>query len=136
MPDDLIHEINMRKRAIMQKLKDKNWFLIVIAFTLITLLTAYTIPSDSPFALFRFTFGFIFISFIPGYCLFRLLFSKGKKIDFIEEIVLSVALSFIVVGLAGLFLGLTSIGINFTSVTVSMTLIVLVLAIFAFKRAN
>ncbi|MEM2911435.1 MAG: DUF1616 domain-containing protein [Candidatus Bathyarchaeia archaeon] len=120
----------------MQKLKSENWFLIVIAFTIITLLTAYIIPGDSPLALFRFTFGFFFVSFIPGYCLLRLLFSKGKKIDFIEEIVLSVALSFVIVGLAGLFLGLTYIGINFTSVTVSLALIVLVLALFAFKRAN
>ncbi|MGB9853720.1 MAG: DUF1616 domain-containing protein [Candidatus Bathyarchaeales archaeon] len=120
----------------MQKLKGKYWFLTIIAFTLITLLTAYTIPSDSPFAFVRYIFGFIFVSFIPGYCLLRLLFSKGKEVETIEVMVLSIALSFSIAGLVGLFLGLTSIGLSFTSVTVSLVMVVLFLALLAFKRAN
>lgn len=61
----------------------------------------------------------------------------GKnKLDFVEEIVLSVALSFGLTGLDGLFLGLSSIGINFTSITVSLSVLVLVLAVVAFVRKN
>jgi len=120
----------------MQNLKGKYWFLTVIAFTAITLLASYTIPSDSPLAFVRYVFGFIFVSFIPGYCLLRLLFSKGKKIDIIEEIVLSIALSFSIAGLVGLFLGLTFIGLSFNSVTISLSLVVLFLALIAFKRSN
>jgi uncharacterized membrane protein len=61
----------------------------------------------------------------------------GKnKIDFVEEIVLSVALSFGLTGLVGLFLGLSPIGINFVSITVSLSVLVIVLAIVAFVRKS
>jgi uncharacterized membrane protein len=59
----------------------------------------------------------------------------GKNnIDFVEQLVLSVALSFGLTGLAGLFLGLSPIGINFASITVSLSLLVLVLAVIALVR--
>jgi uncharacterized membrane protein len=73
-------------------------------------------------------FGFIFVAFLPGYCLVSVLFVGESKLDLIEETVLSVALSFGIVGLTGLFLGLSPVGINFTSITVSLSVIVLVLA--------
>ena len=58
----------------------------------------------------------------------------GKnKIDFVEQLVLSVALSFGLDGLVGLFLGLSPIGINFTSITVSLSA-VLVFAVIALVR--
>ena len=118
----------------MQKLKGKYWFVTIIVFTAITLLASYTIPSESPLAFVRYIFGFVFVSFIPGYCLLRLLFSKDKEVDIIEGIVLSIALSFSIAGVVGLFLGLTSIGLNFTSVTASLALVVLFLALLAFKK--
>ncbi len=52
----------------------------------------------------------------------------------IEEIVLSVALSFALDGLVGLFLGLSPIGINFTSITISLSVVVLVFAVVAVIR--
>jgi len=116
----------------MENLKNRRWFIAVLVFTALTLLTTYTIPSDSYLIVFRYFFGFIFISFIPGYCLVRLLFAKNGNMDLVEELVLSVALSFSITSLVGLFLGLTPIGINFTSVTVSLTLVVLVLSFLAF----
>lgn len=122
----------------MQKLGEKRWFLFIVTFAIITFLVAYTISETSPLPLFalRFILGFIFVSFIPGHCLLRILFSAGKKIDIIEEIVLSIALSFSIVGLIGLFLGLTNIGLNFTSVTVSLTFVVLMLASLAFLKKH
>jgi uncharacterized membrane protein len=61
----------------------------------------------------------------------------GKNsIDFVEQLVLSVALSFGLTGLVGLFLGLSPIGINFTSITVSLSVLVLVLAAIALVRKN
>jgi uncharacterized membrane protein len=61
----------------------------------------------------------------------------GKnRLDFVEEIVLSVALSFGLAGLDGLFLGLSPIGISPTSITISLCTIVLVLAIIALIRKN
>ncbi|MEM0058727.1 MAG: DUF1616 domain-containing protein [Candidatus Bathyarchaeia archaeon] len=112
-------------------LADKRWLIAVVAFTILTLLAVYAIPNDSYLIVFRYIFGFIFISFIPGYCLVQLLFAKNGKVDVIEKLVLSVALSFSITSLVGLFLGLTAIGINLTSVTVSLTAVVLLLSLFA-----
>ena len=115
-------------------MKPNRWFGIIVLFTVLTTLTAYFVPSDSPFFIFRYVFGFIFVAILPGYCLVSVLFSKETKLDLIEEAVLSVALSFGIAGLMGLFLGLSPIGINFTSITVSLSAIVLILAVVAFIR--
>lgn len=99
------------------------------------MLFAYAIPGDSPAAVVTYIFGFVFVAFIPGYCLVNILFAtKENKLELLEEVVLSVALSFSLVGLAGLFLGLSPIGINFTSIRLSLSSIVLVLATVAFFR--
>ena len=85
-------------------------------------------------AVFRYVFGFVFVAILPGYCLVNILFISRNKLDFVEELVLSVALSFGLDGLVGLFLGLSPIGINFTSITISLSALVLVFAVVAFVR--
>jgi uncharacterized membrane protein len=111
-----------------------RWFGIIVLFIVLTMLIVYVVSSDSPFFILRYVFGFIFVAFLPGYCLVSSLFAKEKKLDLIEETVLSVALSFGIAGLTGLFLGLSPIGINFTSITVSLSVIVMILAVVAFIR--
>jgi uncharacterized membrane protein len=86
------------------------------------------------FVFLRYAFGFVFVAFLPGYCLVNILFINRNKLDLIEEITLSVALSFALDGLVGLFLGLSPIGINFTSITISLSALVLVFAVIAFVR--
>ncbi len=115
-------------------MKPARWFGIIVLFTVVTMLTVYFVPSVSPFFIFRYVFSFVFIMILPGYCLVSVLFPAGNKLDLVEKAVLSVALSFSLVGLAGLFLGLSSIGMNFTSIRVSLYAIVLVLAAVAFIR--
>jgi uncharacterized membrane protein len=78
-------------------------------------------------------FGFIFVAVVPGYCLVSLLFREGK-LDLVEKAVLSVALSFGIVGVSGLFLGLSPIGMTTASLTTSLSIIVVVLAFLAFIR--
>jgi uncharacterized membrane protein len=82
----------------------------------------------------RYVFSFIFIVFLPGYCLVNILFLGKNSLDVVETLVLSVALSFGLAGLIGLFLGLSPIGITFVSITVSLGASVLVLAALAFIR--
>jgi uncharacterized membrane protein len=118
-------------------LKPLHWLSIILLFTALTLLVTYLlpVPSGSEFSynlIPRYIFSFIFISFIPGYCLVNILFTGKNKIDLLEELVLSVALSFGLTGLLGLFLGLSPIGITFTSITVSLSLLVLTLSVIAF----
>lgn len=115
-------------------MKAQRWFEIIVLFTVLTMLAVYVVPVDSPLIVFRYMFGFMFVVGLPGYCLVNVLFLKGNKLDLIEEIVLSVALSFGVAGLVGLFLGLSPIGINFASITVSLSAMVLILAVVAFMR--
>lgn len=63
-----------------------------------------------------------------------MLFLGKNKIDFIEQLVLSVALSFGLTGLVGLFLGLSPIGFNFVPITLSLCTLVLVLAVIGLVR--
>jgi uncharacterized membrane protein len=117
-------------------LKPLRWLEIVVTFTVLTLLVSYLVPSDSPIVALRYVLGFVFIIFLPGYCLINILFLGKNRLDTIEELTLSVALSFGLTGLIGLFLGLSSIGINFVSITVSLGVVVLVLAVMAFVRMS
>jgi len=119
-----------------QHLKRENWFLAVIAFTLVTLLISYLIPENSPLIFLSYTLGFIFISFVPGYCFLRLIFQKDRKIDIIEGIVLSVVLSYSITGLIGLFLGFTPIGLSATSVRVSLALVTVFFATLTLKKSS
>ena len=114
-------------------MKPISWFGIIVLFTVVTLLFVYFVPSGSPFSVFNYVFGFIFVAVVPGYCLVSLIFQEGK-LDLIEKSVLSVALSFSIAGLSGLFLGLSPIGITSTSLTISLSSIVLVLAFLAFYK--
>jgi len=115
--------------------KPLRWFEIVIGFIVLTLLVTYLIPSgslsDSPLVVFRYVFAFIFIVFLPGYCLVDILFLGKNRLDIVEKFVLSVALSFGLTGLIGLFLGLSPIGLNFESITISLSITVLALAVIA-----
>jgi len=111
------------------------WYATILSFTALTLLFSYAIPSDSPFVFLNYVFGFVFVAVIPGYCLVSSLFaSKDNMLDKVEEIALSVALSFGLVGLSGLFLGLSPLGISYNTIRVSLAAIVLVLATLAYMR--
>ena len=114
-------------------MKPLKWLAIIIAFTVLTLLATYLIQTE-PLIYIRYILSFVFVVFLPGYCLVNILFMGKNKIDLIEELVLSIALSFGLAGLIGLFLGLSPVGINFTSITVSLGVTVSALAVIAFVR--
>ena len=115
-------------------MKPALWLEIIVLYTVLTMVTVYFVSGDSPLFVIRYVLGFVFVAFLPGYCLVNILFIGVNRIDSVENVVLSVALSFGITGLAGLFLGLSPIGINFTSITVSLSVIVLGLAAVAFVR--
>ncbi len=115
-------------------MKPLRWLEIVLSFALITLLVTYLIPSESSFVGIRYVLGFAFIVFLPGYCLVNILFLGKNRLDFVENLVLSIALSFGLAGLIGLFLGLSPIGINFSSITISLGALVLALAVVGYLR--
>ena len=114
--------------------KPTRWLEIILLYTVITMLVVYLVSSDSPLLAIRYALGFIFVIFLPGYCLVNIFFLGKNRLDPVETAVLSVALSFGITGLVGLLLGLSPITISFESVTVSLIVIVLVLAALAFMR--
>ena len=116
-------------------MKLNHWYATILMITALTALFAYVIPGDSPFVFLNYFLGLFFVTFVPGYCLTSILFAmRENKLDKVEEIVLSVALSFGIAGLSGLFLGLSPVGISFNSVRASLVTIVLVLASLAYIR--
>lgn len=116
-------------------MKPIRWLIIVLVFTVLTLLVTYLVQAE-PYSYVRYVFGFVYVVFMPGYCLVNILFLGNNRIDIIEALVLSIALSFGLAGLIGLFLGLSPIGINFQSITVSLSVVVAVLATVAFVRKS
>jgi uncharacterized membrane protein len=116
------------------KLNPLRWLLIIVVFTLATVAVAYLVSGESMLFIIRYVIGFIFVAFLPGYCLVNVLFVKGDRLDLIEELVLSVALSFGLAGISGLFLGLSPIGIFPSTVTVTLSTLTLVLAVIAYIR--
>ena len=110
-----------------------KWFEIILLYTVLTLLSVYFIPADSAVSVFRNVLGYVFVAFLPGYCLVSFLFVEGK-LDLAEKAVLSVALSFAIAGISGLFLGLSPIGISTVSITVTLSVMAMVLALLAFLR--
>jgi uncharacterized membrane protein len=114
--------------------KSARWLEIIVLFTLLTIAVVYVVSGDSPLFVLRYLLGFVFVVFMPGYCLVNILFTDPNRIDPVETAVLSVALSFGIAGLVGLFLGLSPIGIMFTPAVLSLTGITLILAVIAFVK--
>jgi len=117
-------------------MKPIQWLEVIILITGLTILATYLIPPESILGYLRAALVIVFVLFIPGNCLVGILFRKRNKIDVIEKVVLSVALSFGITGITGLFLGLTPIGLNVISITASLSSITIVLAIIAFTLKN
>ena len=115
-------------------MEPNRWYEIILSFSFVAIVCAILVHSFSFLFFVSYFFGFVFVAFIPGYCLVTILFSKEKKLDWAEQAVLSVALSFSIAGLTGLFLGLSPIGINITSTLVALSAIALVLATLAFLK--
>jgi uncharacterized membrane protein len=113
-----------------------RWIEIILLITGLTILATCLIPPQSILGYLRSALVIVFVVFVPGNCLVNILFRKRNKLDLIEEVVLSVSLSFGIVGITGLFLGLTPIGLNFISITVSLSSITIILAAIAFILKN
>lgn len=117
-------------------MKPLHWLEIIIIITGLTILSVCLIPPESILGYLRSGLVIVFMFLIPGNCLVNILFRERNKIDLIEKVVLSVALSFGISGIIGLFLGLTPIGLNFVSITISLSSITLILAVTAFILKN
>jgi len=99
-----------------------------------TLLVVYAFPDDFPLVVFRWVLGSLFVLFIPGYVAVEALFPKGRELDGIERLALSIGLSLALVPLVGLLLNYTLWGIRLDPIMISLTILTIGLALVAFAR--
>jgi hypothetical protein len=115
--------------------RNNSWFWATLALAFLTFVSVLLVPAEgTPLSYVRYLFGFIFVVFLPGYCLTETLFPKKDALDIIERITLSVGLSFALTALVGLFLSFTPIGLTLPTALSALGLLVVVLTLIAFGR--
>jgi uncharacterized membrane protein len=89
----------------------------------------------------RVIFGGVFLAFLPGYTLMRLLFPpthkssvNAKGIDVFERFALSLGLSLVIAPMAGLLLNYTPWGITLIPITLILVMLTLLFATAATNR--
>ena len=111
------------------------WFWTIISLALLTFVSILLIPeTGTPLSYLRYVFSFVFVVFLPGYCLTEALFPKKQALDEIERVTFSVGLSFAVTAIVGLFLSFTPFGLTLTTTLLTLGFIVIALALVALKR--
>jgi uncharacterized membrane protein len=123
--------------------KKAAWYWKSALLAIITVLTVFLIPENAyPLIYIRISLGIIFIMFLPGFALMKMLFpakmqprtSKDPKLDLIERNFLCVGLSMVLVPIIGLGLNFLPFGLRLTPIVLGLLLITLVCATAAVFR--
>jgi len=124
------------------------WYWTTLALTLAAIAAVFTIPADlQPYVFIRYVLGIIFILWLPGYTLIKVLFPRTapvrpatsltrsvQNLDTIERIALSIGLSLALVPITGLLLNYTPWGITLTPTVLSLAGLTLAFATAAVLR--
>ena len=155
--EDLLHflksEPNIKTSAKAQIFSIKAlWYWTTLIFSFVTILMVLLIPaSDYPLVYLRYVFGFVFVLFLPGHTLTKLLFSTGlprivvfstthqiltssHNFETIERFSLSVGLSLALLPMLGLILNYTPWGVRLVPITLSLLALTIVFATAAILR--
>jgi len=117
------------------RLWDRNlWFYGAVSIAIVTVLAVYTLPEALPLVAVRWVLGGVFVLFIPGYVTIEALFPKGRELDGIERLALSLGLSLALVPLIGLVMNYTPWGIRLDPMVASLTLYTLAISIIGVAR--
>jgi cation transport ATPase len=115
--------------------RKSRWFWIVIVVSLLAFVSILFIPeTGTSLSYLRYTFGFVLVAFLPGYCLNEALFPREDAMDIIERITFSIGLSFALTALVALFLSFTSFGLTLATTLPALGSLVIILAIIALIR--
>jgi len=109
------------------KTGEATWYWITIILAIATALTVFTIQENSALIIIRNILGAIFVLFLPGYSLIKLLFPK-KELDNIERTALSIGMSLALVPMIGLILNYTPWGIETAPTTLSLLTLTIIFA--------
>ncbi len=110
------------------------WIYASLAVSIVTVLVIYASPLAFPLVVLRWILGSFFVLFIPGYVTIEALFPKGRELDVIERVALSLGLSLALVPLIGLLLNFTPWGIRLEPIVSSLTIFTGGLALVALGR--
>ena len=99
--------------------------LVIVLVTIIMLIPSHTL---------RLILGLPFLLFFPGYALMAALFIKKDGLDKIERVILSLAMSIVVVPLLGFILNNTPWGIRLEPVLYSIALFIFITSLIAWLR--
>jgi hypothetical protein len=97
-----------------------GWLWSTIAATVLATAAVVLIPELFPYNIIRLIVGAVFMLYLPGHTLLRLLFFKGSDIDVLERIGLGVSASLVAVCMLGLGLSFTPWGIRLGPIVASL----------------
>jgi hypothetical protein len=98
---------------------ENMWFWATTILVALTLLVVFTV--DSTLLIYvRYVLGGVFILFLPGFMLISALYPRGRELDELERVALSIGLSLAIVPLVGLILNYTPWGITLTPIMISL----------------
>ena len=110
------------------------WFSLTTIISIVTVITFLYMPDNSSSVIVvRFTLGIVFVFFLPGFNLLKILYSS-KEIDPIERIALSIGTSIIISPIIGILLNFSPWGIRKVPITLSIYFLVTILSFFGLLR--
>ena len=113
------------------------WFWITLVLVGSTIMFVCVLPrNETALLIARYLLSFIFLTFLPGYCLTEALFPLRSSLDEIERFTFSVGLSLATTMLTGLLLSFTPFGISLVSVVTALSFIILLFASIALTRKH
>lgn len=101
---------------------------ITISLTVITNILVFSISEQSVLLPLRWVTGYLFCFFVPGYGAINLLFPK-KELNVVEKLILSIAMSLAIIPLVGLFVNLVIGSLALPFIMISLSALVLALTI-------
>jgi hypothetical protein len=118
------------------------WYWITIALAAVTTMLVFIVPENAyPFSYIRTVLGILFVMFLPGFTLVKMLYplkvpieTSSESLDRIERFALSVGMSIVVTPIVGLLLNETTWGLLLASVTLTLLALTFVFATVAVLR--
>lgn len=111
-----------------------TWYWATVIVAAVAVIVVFAIPPEVyPIGYVRIGLGAIYVLFLPGYVLTRLVFhakfsSSKREIDELDYLALSIGFSIAIVAAIGLLLNYTPWGLSLTTITIALLVFTLILS--------
>jgi hypothetical protein len=123
--------------------KQTTWYWTTCIVALLTAISVFVINERSCLIFTRSALGLVFVLFLPGYALVKILFphnlpieTSNINIDNIERVALSIASSLVLTSFVGLIINYTPWGLTLASLTLSLLALTILIASLALFRQS